>query len=218
MGNRPANLCAKHRICIICEGYEEEMYVRHLLAKQVWNEIYDFTVINAKGEGNVPARFQYAVNRDVFELVLAFCDTDRSPYRQYLDIKEKINSLYEGNDAVGKVMIYANPCSMLIILSHFADVTLRTQGKKTNAKLIEKHTGVKGYKANQEEQIRAICDKMSRQSYCDMKRRISTLDHPDNVPGSTNFIQFVNHFESDSPAWMTEIRQGLAGESQKTDL
>ena len=51
-------ISAKHSLCIICEGYEEEIYVKHLIGKNVWNRIYDFTVINAKGEGNIPARYQ----------------------------------------------------------------------------------------------------------------------------------------------------------------
>ena len=58
---RPPLLPAKHSLCIICEGYEEEIYVRHLLDKKLWNSIYDFTVINAKGEGNIPARYQFLI-------------------------------------------------------------------------------------------------------------------------------------------------------------
>ena len=204
MANRPVNLRARHRLCIVCEGHEEELYLRHLLGRQVWSDIYDFTIVNAKGEGNVPARFQYAVNRDIYEVVLAFCDTDRSSYRQYLEVKEKIDSLYECGNACAEVMIYANPCSMQIILSHFAEVSLRTQGKKTNARLIETLTGIKDYKGSME-QIQAICSKMTRQSYDQMKQRIAGLDHPDNEPGSTNFIRFALRFEASSPEWIQGI-------------
>ena len=156
---KPPLLSAKHSICIICEGFEEEIYIRHLLDKNVWNSLYDITVINAKGESNIPIRYQYLINKDAYELVLVFCDTDRSPYRQYLDVKSKINEMHEAENAAGKVVIYANPCSMQIILLHFAVVSLKTQGKKTNAKLIEKLTGVKGYKANQESTSRQFAPK-----------------------------------------------------------
>ena len=206
---KPPLLTAKHSLCIICEGHEEEIYINHLLEKKIWNDIYDFKVINAKGEGNIPARYQFNINKDDYELVLVFCDTDRSPYRQYLDVKSKINEMHEAENAADKVVIYANPCSMQIILLHFAVVSLKTQGKKTNANLIEKLTGVKGYKANQEEHIKAICAKIKRQSYSDMKQRVADINRPDNVPGSTNFIEYLLRFESDNPEWIAEIRNSL---------
>ncbi len=206
---RPPSLSRRHAICVICEGFEEEIYLRHLLEKKVWRESYDFTLINAKGEGSIPARYQYAVNRDAYELVLVFCDTDRSPYRQYLGVKEKINSMHSCENAAGKVVIFANPCSMQIILLHFACVSLRTQGKKTNAALIEELTGIRGYKANQEEHVRAICTKITRQTYADMKQRVAPLNQPDIIPGSTNFIEFLQRFEAESPGWIAEMRQSL---------
>jgi hypothetical protein len=206
---KPPLFSTRHSLCIICEGYEEEVYVRHLLAKDFWSNLYDFTIINAKGEGNIPARYQYIINKDAYELVLIFCDTDRSPYTQYLGVKAKINEMHEAEDAAGKVVIYANPCSMQIILLHFAAVSLKTQGKKTNAKLIERLTGVKGYKANQEEHIKAICAKINRQSYFDMKKRLADINRPDNEPGSTNFIVFLQRFESDKTEWIAEIRASL---------
>ena len=206
---RPQLSVSRHSLCIICEGYEEEAYVRHLLDKNVWNGIYDFTVVNAKGEGNIPARYQFMFNKDAYELVLVFCDTDRSPYTQYLGIKARISAMHEAEDAAGQVVIYANPCSMQIILLHFAVVSLRTQGKKTNAKLIEELTGVKGYKANQEEQVKAVCAGISRQSYFDMKEHVAEIDRPDNVPGSTNFIKFLQYFESDQPEWIAKLRDSL---------
>ena len=206
---KPPLFSAKHSLCIICEGYEEEIYIKHLLAKDVWSKLYDFTIINAKGEGNIPARYQYMINRDAYELVLVFCDTDRSPYTQYLGVKARINEMHEAEGAAGKVVIYVNPCLMQIILLHFAVVSLKTQGKKTNAKLIEKLTGIRGYKANQEEHIKAICAKINRQSYVDMKERVATINRPDNEPGSTNFIEFLLRFESDRPEWIAEVRNSL---------
>ena len=206
---KPPLFSSKHNLCIICEGYEEEIYVKHLLDKNVWNRIYDFTIINAKGEGNIPARYQFEINKDAYELVMVFCDTDRQPYTQYLGVKEKINAMHEANDAASQVVIYANPCSMQIILLHFAVVALKTQGKKTNAKLIEELTGVKGYKANQAEHIMAICSKINRQSYFVMKERVADINMPDTIPGSTNFIKFLQRFESETTEWLSEIQNRL---------
>ena len=206
---KPPLFPAKHSLCIICEGYEEEVYIKHLLGKGVWSHSYDFTVINVKGEGNIPARYQYEINKDAYELVIVFCDTDRHPYTQYLGVKKKINAMHEAEKAASQVILYANPCSMQIILLHFAVVSLKTQGKKTNAKLIEQLTGVKSYKANQEEHIKAICNKINRQSYFDMKNRVADINQPDTVPGSTNFIEFLQCFESETPEWIVGIRNRL---------
>ncbi len=206
---KPPLFPARHSLCIICEGYEEEIYVKHLIGKNVWDRIYDFTVINAKGEGNIPARYQFEINKDAYELVMVFCDTDRQPYTQYLGVKEKINAMHEADDAASQVVIYANPCSMQIILLHFAVISLKTQGKKTNAKLIEELTGVKGYKANQAEHIMAICSKINRQSYFDMKMRVADINRPDTVPCSTNFIEFLQRFESETTEWIGVIRNHL---------
>ena len=75
--------------------------------------------------------------------------------------------------------------------------------------MIEELTGVKGYKANQEEHIKAICDRINRQSYFDMKERVAGIDNPDTVSGSTNFIEFLRRFESEQPEWISEIRNSL---------
>ena len=140
---------------------------------------------------------------------MVFCDTDRHPYTQYLGVKDKINAMHETEDAASQVIIYANPCSLQIILLHFSVVALKTQGKKTNAKLIEQLTGVKGYKANQEEHVKAICAKINRQSYFDMKNRVADINRADTVPGSTNFIEFLQRFESETAEWIVEIQNYL---------
>lgn len=120
--------------------------------------------------------------------------------------------MHEADDAASQVVIYANPCSMQVILLHFAVVSLKTQGKKSNAKLIEELTGVKGYKANQAEHIMAICSKINRQSYFVMKERVANINLPDNVPGSSNFIDFLQRFESETPEWLAKIHKLLDGE------
>ena len=117
--------------------------------------------------------------------------------------------MHEAEDATSQVVIYANPCSMQIILLHFSVVSLKTQGKKTNAKLIEQLTDVKGYKANQEEHIKAICSKINRQSYFDMKKRVADINMPDTIPGSTNIIKFLQRFASETPDWIVEIQNSL---------
>lgn len=71
---------------------------------------------------------------------MIFCDTDKLPYREYSLIKQKINGMLAKQKAAEKLIIFANPCTMQIILLHFGDVSLKNQGKKTNASIIEKWT------------------------------------------------------------------------------
>ena len=58
-----------------------------------------------------------------------------------------INTFLGKRKAAEKLIIFANPCTMQIILSHFGDVSLSSQSKRVNAPIIERLTGVKDYDA-----------------------------------------------------------------------
>lgn len=47
MTNRLPRVSDKHKICIICEGNEEYEYLNRLKDLKVWNEQYDFSLVNA---------------------------------------------------------------------------------------------------------------------------------------------------------------------------
>jgi len=127
----------KISICIICEGHEEYEYLMKLRSLGVWSEKYNIVPVNAEGNGNIPARYQDKFQNDSFEVVFAFCDTEKKPYEQYIDIKRKINDFHGVDNIADQIIIYANPCTMQIILSHFQDVKLMTASKRVNSKLIE---------------------------------------------------------------------------------
>ena len=200
----------KHKVCVICEGYEEKAYIDRLLDLNIWNH-YDIIAINAKGAPNIPARFQDAFQNNNYEIVLIFCDTDKSSSRTYLPIKKKINAFLGKRKAAEKLIIFANPCTMQIILSHFGDVSLSSQSKRINAPIIEKLTGVKDYDAK-DEQIKAICAKIGRRNYADMKRRVESINYEDGITPSTNFIVFLNRFESENTKWISGITRFLTSE------
>lgn len=104
----------KHKICIICEGDEEFDYLSCLKSLNVWNDNYEVVLDNAKGNGNIPARYQDRYQSGSFEIVFIFCDTERKPYEQFDDIKRKINSFHGTYNAAKHVIFYGNPCSYLI--------------------------------------------------------------------------------------------------------
>lgn len=94
MTNRLPKISDKHKICIICEGNEEYKYLERLDQLHVWNDIYEISLVNAEGNGNIPARYQDRYQNGSYEAVLVFCDTEKKPYEQYEDIKRKINEFH----------------------------------------------------------------------------------------------------------------------------
>ena len=198
----------KHKVCVICEGYEDVAYFNRLLELGVWNSTYKFTTMNAKSASNIPAMFQDRFQNDRYEIILVFCDTDKAPYREYEQIKKKINSFLYKRKVADKLIIFANPCTMQIILSHFGDVSLKNQGKKTNSAEIEKLTGVKNYDAH-EDQIKEICNKIFKRSYEKMKQRVAAINFSDTTSCSTNFSVFLDRFESEDINWILTIRKYL---------
>ena len=198
----------KCRIGIICEGYEELEYFNRLIELSVWNDTYQFFPINAKSASNIPARFQDVYQNDIYEIILIFCDTDKKPFREYKIIKRKINKFLNKTKASEKLIIFANPCTMQIVLSHFGEVSLKNQGKKTNADVIEKYTGVKDYDAHKD-QVLAICKKIYKRSYEVMKQRVEAISSCDETSCSTNFDLFLDRFEKSDLKWVNDINKYL---------
>ncbi len=103
MPNKFPKFFDKHKICIICEGNEEYEYFKRLKDLKVWNEQYDISLVNAGGNGNIPARYQDRYQNGAAELVLVFCDTEKKPHEQYEDIKRKINEFHDVDNAADEV-------------------------------------------------------------------------------------------------------------------
>ena len=102
MPNKLPKFLDNHKICIICEGNEEYEYLKRLIDLKVWNEQYAISLVNAGGNGNIPARYQDRYQNVADELVLVFCDTEKKPHEQYEDIKRK--SIKERMEAKQKVV------------------------------------------------------------------------------------------------------------------
>ena len=209
MGNRLPKIFTGSRICIICEGDEEYEYLEKLISLDVWSKEYCFQLENAGGNGNIPARYQDKYQNGAFDLVLVFCDTDRKPYEQCVDIKRKINEFHGVENAADKIMIYGNPCTMQIIIEHWGDVRLCSNNKTKNAPVIFDLTGIEGCKGRKE-QRRELFSQITKRNYQKMKERIKKLPSDDTVEGSTNFGRFLDWFSSDDNEWMHIINQELA--------
>lgn len=208
MTNKLPKFIDKHKICIICEGNEEYEYLNRLKELKVWNEQYDISLVNAGGNGNIPARYQDRYQNGTYEVVLVFCDTEKKPHEQYVDIKRKINEFHGVDNAADEVVIFANPCTMQIIIKHWMDENIKSPAKKVNAPLIEKYTGVENYKGRAD-QIKRVMECVTAENYVDMCRRVKGLDLDDSVCGSSNFGKFIKLFESDDSGWVGGINEKL---------
>ncbi len=194
----------KHKICVICEGNEEYEYLNRLKELKVWNEQYDIALVNAKGNGNIPARYQDSYQNGTYEIVIVFCDTEKKPHEQYVDIKRKINEFHGVDDAADRVVIFANPCTMQVIIKHWTDENIKSPAKKVNAPLIEKYTGVENYKGRLD-QIKRIMECIATENYADMCKRVGELVSDDSVCGSSNFGRFIKLFENGDSEWIEDI-------------
>lgn len=209
MTNRPSFLKNnKKKICLICEGYEEFDYISKLLELNVWADVYDFILINAESNGNISARYQDKYQSNNFDIVLAFCDTDRKPHDDFNQIRKKINGIFGIENAADEVIIFVKPCSMQVELLHFENIKLRTQNKNKNAPEIERLTGIKNYKAK-EEQRKAMCNLITKENYEEMKKNLLSLATDYKIESSSNFGIFLKRFEDSKTNWIDEINKKL---------
>ncbi len=195
------------KICIICEGYEELEYIETLKNKAVFSNKYDFITVNSKSINTIIARYQEKFQSDSYSLVLIFCDTDKGPSEKYKEIKRKINEFHEA-DVADDIIIFGNPCTMQIILSHFAKIKLTSQSKSVNAKFIEELTGIHNYKATHE-QRKELFSKIKKENYNIMKENVKKLSTNDEDISSTNILKFIEKFENDDDSWIDEINEKL---------
>ena len=175
---------------------------------EVWDKQYDISLVNAGGNGNIPARYQDRYQNGADELVLVFCDTEKKPYEQYEDIKRKINEFHGVDNAADELIIFGNPCTMQIISKHWTDENLKSPAKPVNAPLIKEYTGVENYKGRAD-QIQGVMEHITRENYMDMCHRIMNLEMGDSVAGSSNFGKFIKLFESNNSGWIEEINNSI---------
>lgn len=195
-------------ICIICEGPEEYEYLYKLNSLGIWNDIYDVSLDNARGNGNIAARYQDRFQNGSYDMIFIFCDTDKKPFEQYEDIKRKINEFHGINSASEAVIIYSNPCTMQIILQHLGDISLTSPAKKVNAPLIKDLTGIDNYKTR-EDQRQQLMSHITIDNFNNMLKRVNCMGNNDTELGSSNFSKLITYLTSENDSWIREIESRL---------
>ena len=195
------------RICIICEGFEEMDYLNVLINKAIFSNRYDFVLVNSKSINSISTIYKARYQSNSYDLVLVFCDTDKYPSARYNHLKNEINKFHD-NDVANDIVIFGNPCTMQVILSHFAGIKLTSQSKAINSRFIEEYTGIKNYKATLEQRTE-LFSHIKRDNYKVMKENVAKLSSDDSDLSSTNFLKFINYFEDNDDLWIDEINNKL---------
>ena len=206
--NRLPKISGNHKICIICEGNEEYQYLERLNELHVWNSIYDISLVNADGNGNIPARYTDKYQNGSFEAIFVFCDTEKKPHEQYEDIKRKINEFHGLDGVADEIVIFGNPCTMQIIAKHWTNEIIKSPAKQKNAPLFEKYTGVTNYKGKTN-QIELIMQSINKDNYIEMQKRIADMPNNDKFDGSSNFYKLIKYLESSDSQWINLLNDKL---------
>ncbi len=196
----------KKNILIISEGFEEKPYIDKILSfPNINKDVYNFSPsVNAKGNTKIFARYQYEIQRGFYDLILVFCDADKGS-KEFFEIVYKIGEEFFTSKEDGmNVFIFANPVTLQIVLSHFGDVSLTKVAKHLNADIVEQLTGIKNYHASQD-QIDEMIGMIHYNSMDDFKKRLDCISNDFNDLPSTNFLLFLNRFESSNTSWVDEI-------------
>ena len=101
---------------------------------------------------------------------------------------------------------FANPVTLQIVLSHFGKVELSEKAKKLNKEIIKGLTGIENYDAK-DNQIKELISKINYTNYKIMKENIKEISEDYRIIPSTNFLKFINRFESDDTTWIDEINK-----------
>lgn len=202
----------KYKICIVCEGYEESEYIEKLDEINVFDSQYDIVVKNAETLSQVFNVYQDSYASRQYDLVVAFCDTERFPYEDFIREFNRFKQLHhkaeEGD--LFKVIYFSNPCTLQIVLSHFGEIKLTTSNKKKNQPTVMTCTGVSGYKGR-EDQRTTIYNQITVSNFEVMKKNIQKINTSDfKIVSSTNFYNLVDSLESKKTDWLDNINKMIS--------
>ena len=195
-----------NKILIICEGNEEYWYIKKLLNLKVWSSSYKIDLKNAKGMDNIFAHYQNAYSNGSYKAIFIYCDTEMHPYQKFLLLKGNIVKFHNKKKIIDRIIIFVNPCTLLIILLHFiAGCRLNTNKKSSNSKYIKELFGIIEYSAKEKELERIMKD-INVTNYLKMKEEIKKLSKNDTTLNSTNFSNLLENLESSDDSWLKKYQ------------
>lgn len=207
MARRLPTIKQSSRILIICEGNEEYEYLSRLKVCKVWSHDFSIDLKNAESIDNIVSLYEYHYQSGNYKLVVVCCDTEKAPYVQFMSLIKKIDDVH-GKNSSTHIVFFTNPCTMQVILSHFAAVSLKSNLKTANSKLIKKLTGVENYRATKK-QLVSIMKQIDSSNYQTMKNNISGLSTSMTTVPSSNMLNLFNSLEIGKKKWIVDINKKL---------
>ena len=198
----------RRKICVVCEGGEEKSYIDRLSSLGVWCDKYAVSARNAGSLDKISALYQNIYQNDNYDAVFIFCDTELAPYEKFFALRRKID-MFHDRAAAERVIIYVNPCTLQLVLSHYDAVRLKTNSKsKIAAGHLKKLFGLDEYRATERE--RAILMRgITAENYALMKERLRFVPQTaDGIPG-TNFLNLLSFLESADDTWIDKLNAKL---------
>ena len=198
----------KISVKFLCEGLEEYHYLQKILSfPNIFSNLYYFPEpTNCKGITNIFPRYQDIFNKNIYDVILIFCDAD-SNSEDFRKLCSKIdNCMFGGNNVSSKIIIFSNPITLQIVLSHIDDVVLLSSSKPKNQNVVFNLTGISKYQGHKD-QIEQMMTFVKLVSYQSMKTRLSKISTNINDLPSTNFLDFLNKLENDDLCWIDELNQ-----------
>ena len=169
--------------------------------------MYDITLRDAKGNGNLYPIYQDVYQKGNYDLVVIVCDTEKKPHEQFNDICCKVNSLHACEFASQHVVMFTNPCTMQVILLHWdTSVRLQTPSKRRSASYIEAYTGIQDYSAKESQRIQLFSN-ITKDSYRIMMTGAKQLGMDAALINSTNLYVFFTQLEQSDTNWIDEINK-----------
>lgn len=207
---------SKLKVKIICEGLEERQYINTLISFGKWNENLLVIPLDAGGINNVYDLFSHEwLKGDGTKFIFILCDTgkeQKESRKVFLKIREKIDQDYK-NHASDKIVVFANPITMQIFLSHFTLPNVIHENKKENQEYIEKVSGVIGYKGRRESISKLMKQiRLAPHSYETMRLNVKLLEGPYLKEGATNASMMFDHLEDDDTSWIDNIMNEIMDE------
>lgn len=196
-----------NKILIICEGNEEYWYIKKLLSLKVWSSSYKIDLKNAKGMDNIFAHYQNTYSNGSYKAIFIYCDTEMYPYDKFMLLKENIGKFHNKKSIIDKIIIFVNPCTLLIILLHFiAGCRLKTNKKSSNSIYIKDLFGIIEYRAKEKELERIMRD-INQTNYMQMKTELLKLSKDYEILNSTNFSSLLEKLESNDISWLKKYQK-----------
>jgi len=196
-------------ICVVCEGSEEYAYMEKLRKLKVFG--VEIKNKNANGISKIFNTYVNALRSADYKIVLILCDTDDPPHEHYLKLKKQLCEFHDLNKSkVNEILYFGNPCTMQIVLSHFANVKIKSRKKKDNLPLLQKYIGLNFYEARENE-IQSIMKKLTLENFEIMKKNLKSVSKDDSERSSTNFLDMLDKICQKSNDWIVELEKYIYG-------